>query len=307
VITGIAAIPLLLAKLWTVYSKLWTWPPVRSVAHAVERISLVPLVGGAVFQLATGFFNALQWYPWDFYFPAAHYQGAWIAIGALVVHAGAKTAVVRSSLRRAEPDPSPPDALSRRGFLGAAFGTAGLLVLVTAGQTVRPLRRFGLLATQKPDVGPQGFPVNKTAREVRVLDLALDPSYRLVVRGRVRRRLALSLDDLRAMPQREAVLPIACVEGWSADARWRGVRVRDVLERAGADEGAEIFVESLQPRGIYRTSILEGGLVADPDTLLALEVNGEPLHPDHGYPCRLIAPNRPGVMQTKWVGRLIVG
>jgi len=44
----------------------------------------------------------------------------------------------------------------------------------------------------------------------------------------------------------------------------------------------------------------------DPDTLLALHVNGEELALDHGYPLRLIGPNRPGVMQTKWVTKLIV-
>jgi DMSO/TMAO reductase YedYZ molybdopterin-dependent catalytic subunit len=44
----------------------------------------------------------------------------------------------------------------------------------------------------------------------------------------------------------------------------------------------------------------------DPDTLLATHVNGEPLHLDHGYPLRLIGPDRPGVMQTKWVTRLVV-
>jgi DMSO/TMAO reductase YedYZ molybdopterin-dependent catalytic subunit len=41
-------------------------------------------------------------------------------------------------------------------------------------------------------------------------------------------------------------------------------------------------------------------------TLLALRVNGEVLHPDHGFPCRIIAPSRPGVLQTKWVTRLEV-
>jgi DMSO/TMAO reductase YedYZ molybdopterin-dependent catalytic subunit len=44
----------------------------------------------------------------------------------------------------------------------------------------------------------------------------------------------------------------------------------------------------------------------DPLTLLALRLNGEELSPDHGYPVRLIAPNRPGVLQTKWVGQLEV-
>jgi DMSO/TMAO reductase YedYZ molybdopterin-dependent catalytic subunit len=46
--------------------------------------------------------------------------------------------------------------------------------------------------------------------------------------------------------------------------------------------------------------------LADPDTLLALELNGEPLDLDHGFPVRLIGPNRPGVQQTKWVGRVVV-
>jgi DMSO/TMAO reductase YedYZ molybdopterin-dependent catalytic subunit len=45
---------------------------------------------------------------------------------------------------------------------------------------------------------------------------------------------------------------------------------------------------------------------ADPLTLLALRINGAVLDPDHGYPCRIIAPSRPGVLQTKWVTRLEV-
>ena len=44
VTTGFVSIPILLAKLWTVFPRFWTWPPFRNVAHAVERISLVPLV-----------------------------------------------------------------------------------------------------------------------------------------------------------------------------------------------------------------------------------------------------------------------
>src|SRR6266545_743883 len=64
---------------------------------------------------------------------------------------------------------------------------------------------------------------------------------------------------------------------------------------------------SLEPKGRYRTSVLDPSHAQDPLTLLALRLHGEPLHLDHGYPCRLIAPNRPGVLQTKWVGRLTVG
>lgn len=55
--------------------------------------------------------------------------------------------------------------LDRRGFLWTAFGGAGLVTLVTVGQTFRPLKELAVLAPRKPDFGPQGFPVNKAAAE----------------------------------------------------------------------------------------------------------------------------------------------
>ena len=60
------------------------------------------------------------------------------------------------------------------------------------------------------------------------------------------------------------------------------------------------------PHGSYASSVLDTDHAHDRDTLLALEVRGERLDLDHGYPLRLIAPNRPGVMQTKWVDHLEV-
>ena len=93
VATGIASIPLLFAKLWTVYPKLFEWPPITGVAHAIERIALVPLIAGALFLLFTGLENINLWYPWKFNFPIAHYWAAWTTIGALIVHVGAKWAV----------------------------------------------------------------------------------------------------------------------------------------------------------------------------------------------------------------------
>lgn len=308
VATGIAAIPLLLAKLWVVYPRLWTWPPARDVAHLVERISLLPLVAGSIFMLVSGLANIALWYPWAFFFPTAHFWVAWITIGALVVHIGAKFAVIRASVGRGgEPDPAASHpGLSRRGFLTTVAGAVGGLTLLTVGQTVRPLRRLSLLAPRDPAVGPQGFPVNKSAASARVLETARDPGWRLRVTGAVERELELSLADLRAMRQVEARLPISCVEGWSAEATWRGVPVRDVLEAAGVEHDRIVRVESLQPQGVYRASELNPSHAHDPETLLALEVNGERLHIDHGFPVRLIGPNRPGVMQTKWVSELVV-
>jgi DMSO/TMAO reductase YedYZ molybdopterin-dependent catalytic subunit len=307
VVTGMASIPLLLAKLWVVYPRFVTWPPVRSVAHAVERIALLPLVGGALFMLFSGTANVARWYPWGFFFPRAHFWAAWVTIGALVIHVGAKAATTAAAVRRApRSDLVRATTAERRAFLAGAGAAAGAVALATAGGTVGALSTVSVLAQRRPDDGPQGVPVNKAASQAGVLETARDPAWRLQVTGAVRTPLELSLADLRAMPQHEAELAIACVEGWSASARWRGVRVRDVFELAGAAEDAEATVESLQDGGRYAISELNRWHAGDRDTLLALELNGEPLHIDHGYPLRLIGPNRPGVLQTKWLKRLVV-
>jgi hypothetical protein len=287
VASGTAAIPLLLAKL-----------------------ALLPLVGGGLFLLLSGTANVARWYPWTFFFPRAHYWAAWVTMGALAVHVGAKAAATRDALRCTPGDPTLVRATrsDRRTFLGGVAAVSGALVVATHGGTFAPLGDLAVLGQRRPGVGPQGLPVNKTAAAARVIGVARDPAYRLVVDGAVARRLELTLDDLRALPGRAATLPIACVEGWSESVRWRGVQVRDLLALAGVDPGArvEVAVESLQPSGLYRASVLNHVQARDPDTLLALEIDGEPLHIDHGFPARLVGPARPGVAQTKWVSRLVV-
>ena len=309
VATGIISIPLLLGKLWTVYPRLWQWPPVENLTHLFERLSLFPLVAGSVFLLFSGIANISLWYPWRFFFPAGHYWASWVTIGALIVHIGAKASIVRRELTRRDPanlQATTSGALTRRGFLGVIAATAGVLTLTTVGQTLSPLNRLAVLAPRRPDVGPQGFPVNKSAFSAGVLEVARDPGYSLKVTGQVERELSLSLDDLGALGLRKTTLPISCVEGWSATVRWEGIPVREILELAGAGTGYSVRVESLQPDGLYRASDLNASHAGDPDTLLALRCNGEALHIDHGFPVRLIGPNRPGVMQTKWVSELIV-
>ncbi|MGE5225379.1 MAG: molybdopterin-dependent oxidoreductase [Planctomycetaceae bacterium] len=309
VTTGIASIPLLLAKLWSVYPRFWTWPPIAGAAHAIERLSLLPLVGGSLFLLLSGVASISRWLPFDFAFPPAHFAAAWITIGALVVHVGAKAGATRLALRGAPADRvAAGDGLSRRGFLAAAGAAAGTLILTTVGQTFRPLAPLAVLAPRDPRVGPQGLPVNKTASSARVLDAIHDPAYRLVVEGRVATPLSLSLDELKGMTRRVSALPIACVDGWSAVGIWEGVPLRDLLARAGAPAGVPIRIESLQQqRAPYSSSQVDPVQASDPDVLLADSLNGAPLDDDHGYPVRLIGPNRPGVQQTKWVAKVVVG
>jgi hypothetical protein len=311
VAAGIASLPVLLAKLWVVWPRFVSYPPVKRFSHLVERFGLLPLVAGAIFLIFSGVANIAQWYPWRFAFPAAHFWVAWITMGALVAHLGAKWAISSQALRRGGPrleaTLEPPRAgLSRRGFLGAVAAAAGVLTVTTVGQTVPLLRRLALLAPRDPKVGPQGRPVNRSAANAGVLATAASSDYRLRVEGRVARPLIFTLADLLALPRYETTLPIACVEGWSFSAPWRGVRVRDLLEMAGADRGATVHVESLEAGGPYRISFLDDAQAHDADTLLATHLDGEPLDLDHGFPLRLIGPGRAGVTQTKWVTSLVV-
>ena len=125
----------------------------RSIAHAIERLALLPLVGGALLLLFTGLANINIYRPWDFSFRAGHLAAAWVTMGALAVHIGAKWATTRDALRRQTPRTAAPEqeGLTRRGLLGVAFGTAALVGLLTAGQTVRPAR-----PPRRPRAAPAG-------------------------------------------------------------------------------------------------------------------------------------------------------
>ncbi|MEU2429225.1 molybdopterin-dependent oxidoreductase [Streptomyces sp. NPDC007861] len=307
VASGIAAIPLLLAKLWTVYPRLFVWPPARNVRHALERLSIAVLVAAAVFQLFSGLLNIVQWYPWPFSFVPVHYAVAWVLVGALLLHLAVKAPEIRAHWTRRSagtlelPAEDRPD---RRSFLAGVAAAVGAVTVVTVGQSLTPLKRLDLLAPRHPDHGPQGLPVNRTAAAAGLAAGVAPASWRLTVTGP--RPYELGLAELRAMPQHTVTLPIACVEGWSKSAEWTGVRVRDLLDRAGAPPGALLRVVSLERRGAYRVMEMGRGYARDPLTLLALRLNGEVLSLDHGFPARIIAPNRPGVLQTKWVSRLEV-
>jgi DMSO/TMAO reductase YedYZ molybdopterin-dependent catalytic subunit len=317
VTTGIAAIPLLLVKLWTVLPKLFEAPPLHDARKllltVLERASIAVLVASAIFQLATGVANAAQWYPWSsFSFRTTHYAIAWVAIGALVLHIAVKLPIIRDVLtsdidatthdRETATTPGP---LSRRALVRTTFAAAAVATLATAGSTVTWLRQVSVLAVRTGE-GPQGVPINKSARAARVEESASSPDWRLevVVDGTVAG--SLSYDDLRAMQQHTVDLPIACVEGWSAQGTWSGVRLVDLLASFDAPADRDVSVTSLQESGPFRRTILPANFAADERTLLALDLSGEPLSLDHGYPCRLIAPNRPGVLQTKWVSRIEV-
>ena len=174
-------------------------------------------------------------------------------------------------------------------------------------------------------ITPQRDLYIRTHGEVQHLDEA---SHRLRVTGRVARELELSVADLRerfagrtvtaalqcAGNRRADLQEVAQTAGdpWSGgaigNARWTGASLRDVLDAAGAEAGPELLVafystdeiEVEGKRGRYGVSIPMPKAMGG-DVLLAWEVNGEPLAPEHGFPLRVVTPGYAGVRSPKWV------
>jgi DMSO/TMAO reductase YedYZ molybdopterin-dependent catalytic subunit len=323
---GMVLVPVVLAKLWSVAPKLFDWPPVRSPAQALERLTVLLLVGGILFEIVTGLLNIQYDYVFGFSFYAAHYVGAWVFIGAFVAHVALKLphmvrALRSRSLRRelrtpvadtrpedpdpyglVSPDPAAP-TISRRGALALVGGGSLLVAALSVGQTVGPLRGLAVLlprgrTTAAADGGPNDFPVNKTFAASGISSAAL-AGWTLELTGGPA-PVRLDLATLHAQPQHTATLPIACVEGWSTTQTWTGVRLRDLAALAGVPAPTSAVVRSLE-NGPFAQATLTSGQMLHPDALLALDVNGAPLAPDHGYPARVIVPALPGVHNTKWV------
>ncbi|TFC90384.1 twin-arginine translocation signal domain-containing protein [Cryobacterium breve] len=199
--------------------------------------------------------------------------------------------------------PTATPAVSRRGFLTTVGVACAAVVGLTAGQTFAPLDALNVFGPRKKGVGQQGVPVNRTAEEAKVTASALATGWVLTLTaGDVER--SFSRTELESMPQTEVELPIACVEGWSQLAVWRGVRLSDLADLVAADTQASFRLTSLEERGSFRQTEMGPEYVRDPLTLVALELNGETLDVQHGYPARMIAPGRPGVLQTKWLSRI---
>ncbi len=304
VISGIAAIPLIIVKLWSVWPKLFERPLIGGLVRQIERLSILVLVGSMLFQLSTGLLNIAQWYAFKFFFTTSHYAMSYVAAGAVIVHIGVKLPVIRRALGEPVDDTPVFVGPSRRTVLrgtwlggGACHGRHGGADDSAAAQGVgagAALRARAARGSGEP-VGDRGGGAAQRA----VAGLPADGDERVDDTD-------IHLADLSAMPQATHRLPIACVEGWSADAEWTGVVLADLVDAVGGSRDSDVRMISLEPPGPYSRTVLPARHARDGKTLIALKLNGQTLDLDHGYPCRLIAPTRPGVLQTKWLSRIEV-
>ena len=186
-------------------------------------------------------------------------------------------------------------------------------------------RNHGMpLEALRYDITPPGLHYLLVHYDIPVVDPA---SWRLNVHGQVRSPLQLSLDDLRGMPSVTLPVTMECAgngrslysprrlsQPWFLEAigtaEWTGARLREVIQLARVRDSAVEFVFTGMDRGV------EGGQQQDyarslsiteatrSEVILAYEMNGEPLPPQHGFPLRLVVPGWYGMTSVKWLGRI---
>jgi DMSO/TMAO reductase YedYZ molybdopterin-dependent catalytic subunit len=236
-------------------------------------------------------------------------------------------------LRLAAGPGHPPEAempaWGRRRFIGASIAVVGLAA--TSGVIGRALLDRGRLtaATQTGDLPspsatapppPAGSSLDVAGLSPLVtpnpdfyrIDTALlvprpdIETWRLRVSGMVDRPFELTYDELVALPLVEQYVTIACVSNevggnLVGNALWTGVRLKELLERAGVQPAATQIVGRAVD-GFTAGFPTAHALADRRESLVAVAMNGEPLPPSHGYPARLIVPGLFGyVSATKWL------
>jgi DMSO/TMAO reductase YedYZ molybdopterin-dependent catalytic subunit len=222
--------------------------------------------------------------------------------------------------------------ITRRGLLIAGAATVGSTVLtgcdpLPEGLSMRPLLDFGqlmslrahrlLLAAQPlvreytlADISPD-FPPNGTEMpdgigyfELMSTEFA---NWRLTVDGLVRKKLSLSLDEIKQLPARTQVTQHSCDEGWSAIGQWTGVPLGHLLQMAElAPEARYIVFHCLDEmtEGEFYYESIDLFDAFHPQTILAYGMNGKTLPVQHGAPLRLRVERQIGYKNAKYVTRV---
>ena len=259
---------------------------------------------------------------------------AGLGAGGLTLHAllGARTSRAAGARREHLAAPSQGAQVDRRRFLRLA-GAATVVTAATAigGRAVaggterlnrirrairlpRPVRRA---PTPPPgaELAIRGLtPLYVANADFYRIDTALrvprvEPeTWSLQVRGRVDRPYRLSYAELMAMPQIEADITLACVsnevgDGLVGNARWQGVPLRRLLERAGVRAGAtQVIGRSVDG---FTAGFPTATATGVENAMVAVAMNGEPLPIEHGFPARLVVPGLYGyVSATKWLSAI---
>lgn len=180
---------------------------------------------------------------------------------------------------------SPGDAGSGEGGTGASVEATPIAQLAKVQVTEYKGKKLSSIEDFRENSikGPQ------------VVDL---DTYTLRIRGEVESETVLTYDQVVAYPTYQKNVVLNCVEGWSADILWRGVRLRDLIDEAGAEPTANTVIFHCYDG--YSTS-LPLDTVVNKNLLLAYEMNGVLLPSERGFPFQVVAEDKLGYKWAKWV------
>lgn len=234
--------------------------------------------------------------------------------------------------------------IDRRHFLGGA-AIAAASAAVRARDPHNPAMPFPGMITRERDPLNLEFPFSALAEPITPTERffirnhfpvpALDPAtWRLVVDGEVQRELRLSLDDLRKFPATTRTVTIECAgngraalvpkprgllwaQGAVGTAEWTGVPLAAVLEHAGVKDGAVEVILTGADKGEVNDDPKSPGVIPferslplekarRPEVLLAYQMNGRDLTPEHGFPLRAVVSGWYGMASVKWLTQLTV-
>lgn len=208
-----------------------------------------------------------------------------------------------------EPKHTARDAAGLRRFLGLAIGAASSIALTSM---LRHLFRIGtFLYDGKQYGGPDVQKITPNDRFYQVSKNLVDPMvrrdlWRLEIGGAVERPRSWTFAEIAAMPHLEQETTLLCISygvgsGLCSNAIWKGVPLAALLDKVKAKPNvAAILFHAAD--GYYETFRFDKAL--EPTTLVAYQMNGEPLPQTHGFPLRLIVPGLYGEKSAKWLTRI---
>jgi hypothetical protein len=206
--------------------------------------------------------------------------------------------------------------LTRRSFLtGGLVAAAGFATWMSIRESFHeggipsPLRR----AEEADDVFSHAlFSDTRPARTFDAADIGdarangdiglgddPEPDWKLTIEG----ANPVSLDQIKALPKVEEITQFKCIEGWNFIMKWGGAKFSDfaAAHASGLTEKPWVALET--PDGEYYVG-LDRAAAMHPQTLLAYEMNGQPLTNDHGAPLRLLIPVKYGIKNLKRIGKI---
>jgi len=214
---------------------------------------------------------------------------------------------------------------TRRGFLGLGIGTAAAfagwewLMSGAHEEDDIPPRLRAILRANEAVVRKTIYSNNNLVKtwpasavgkikpngDVGLDDDVENDDWRLEVVpfGQSEAALKLDLDDIRKLPRYEEIIDFKCVEGWSTVTQFAGVRFSDFTAKFARGSANAPSVAMQTPDGEYYVS-MDMPSALHPQTVLAWEMNGEPLEDEHGAPLRLVLPVKYGIKSIKRIGRV---